>query len=639
MPIEMAPPTGFGQLPQIQPPQSDNNLLQLAQQGQALQQAKQMSPYQVASAQQQVQSQQLANQQQQLQMQSQQGLMKMYLSQGGNVAGMTPQLASQYGVLPADYAAMQKNLLDMAQKKADTSKTLTDTQVAQQGLMDEWHDTLHNAYAPILEEPDPAKQAQMLGTANQNLQTRFPGKAAGDLITDPTQLEQAMAAYTTDKWTTAQAALITAKSRQGTQGTGATKEAAELPGQQAASDQAQRTNTAAVLSAIPAGPGAQVAYDAARDKYVGGGGNAAVFPPSAAALDQNGQWQPNMQGMVQRAGLTPEQRTQAGQAAANAAQNALPKTEPELALIVNDPTKPQALRDSAAAAMRTLTQAKIAARPVTNVNTTVPGLGTPAAAGTALSGQAYLDSLPAGTSAQVRAIAEGRAVMPSATSRSQAAMQLRNGVFQYDPSYSDQRAQVLKAFTTGADGRNIGALNTAAVHLDQFADAANAMNNNTFFTPGNAVMNSLKATFGSAAPANFQALKTAVAGEMASALKGNATDPEIANVSRAIDGANSPAQLQGVVETNLHVLGAKLSTYQQRVQQQIPGILYSPVLPAAGAVFAKHGFNPTAQAAPAGGANGGGGQYVRNAVGANGHAIGQTADGKWHDVATGAVIQ
>ena len=32
-------------------------------------------------------------------------------------------------------------------------------------------------------------------------------------------------------------------------------------------------------------------------------------------------------------------------------------------------------------------------------------------------------------------------------------------------------------------------------------------------------------------------------------------------------------------------------------------------------------------------------QYLRTSTGANGHKIGQTADGKWHDVQTGAVIQ
>jgi hypothetical protein len=359
---------------------------------------------------------------------------------------------------------------------------------------------------------------------------------------------------------------------------------------------------------------------------------AAMFPPSRLVFGADGQtWLPGQQAAVQRVGMTAEQRTQADQAAANAAQ---PKTEAELAAVAADPTKPQAQRDAANAALQRLDQSKIAARPVTTI--TVPGLGGPTADASKLSGQAYLDSLPQGTAAQIKAIAEGRAVLPSGATRSQAAIQLRNAVFQYDPSYTDQRGQVRKAFTTGADGRNIGALNTAAVHLDQFSDAAGAMANGSF-VPGNAAWNTLRTAFGSTAPTNFAALKTAVAGEMASALKGNATDPEIANVSKSIDAANSPAQLQGVVETNLHVLGAKLNTYHERYQQQIPGDqVWSPVLPSARGVFQKHGFDPTA---PVAGGGGGGLQYVRTSTGPNGHKIGQTADGKWHDAQSGTVLQ
>jgi hypothetical protein len=477
--------------------------------------------------------------------------------------------------------AFRTNMLNMAKTKSEVDKNVQD-------VTDEWHDTLHNAYQPAMDEPDPAKQEQMVGTINQGLLSRYPNKQATDLVqwTNPNDFKMAMAAYTTDKWTTAQGAVMRGNAAAKNAGTEAAKEAALLPEQQAAADQAQRSNIAAKLGSMedPA------SYDQARDAYVAGGGSAAVFPPSRMVFDQAGKMIPSAQTAIQRAGMTAEQRTQADQAAANAAQ---PKTEAELAAVAADPSKPQAARDAANEALRRLDQSKLAARPVTNINTTAPGLGTPASDTSKLTGEDYLNSLPAGTAAQIRAIAEGRATMPSAATRSQAAIQIRNAVFQYDPSYSDQRAQVRKAFTTGADGRNIGALNTAAVHLDQFADAAGAMANGSF-VPGNAVWNRITSAFGATAPTNFAALKSAVSGEMASALKGNATDPEIANVAKSIDAANSPAQLQGVVETNLHVLGAKLSTYQQRYRQQIPGdTTYSPVLPAARGVFQKHGFDPT----------------------------------------------
>lgn len=234
-------------------------------------------------------------------------------------------------------------------------------------------------------------------------------------------------------------------------------------------------------------------------------------------------------------------------------------------------------------------------RPV--VNNVVPGLGSgqnQPGQGGQVTGDEYLKKLPAGTAAQVRAIAEGRAVLPSAATRSQAAIELRNAVFQYDPSYSDQRAQVRRAFTSGSDGKNIGALNTATVHLDQLGEAAKALGNGSF-RPGNETWNAMRSMFGASAPTNFESIKSAVAGEMANALKGNATDPEIANIAKSIQGANSANQLADVVTTNLHVLGAKLQTYRERYQQQIPGdTVWSPVLPSARAVYDKHKVGATA---------------------------------------------
>jgi hypothetical protein len=213
-----------------------------------------------------------------------------------------------------------------------------------------------------------------------------------------------------------------------------------------------------------------------------------------------------------------------------------------------------------------------------------------------LTGEDYLKTLPLGMAAQVKAIAEGRQNPPPRAS-SGVALQIMNAVNQYDPNFSLQKAQIRKAFTTGSDGRNIGALNTAAVHLDQLAEAADALKNGSF-TPANAAYNKISQWLGGAAPTNFAGVKAAVSGEMATALKGNATDPEIATIKRTIDESGSPEQLQQGVTTALHVLGAKLNTYQERYQQQIPGDTnWSPVLPSAKAVFEKHGINPTAGAA------------------------------------------
>jgi hypothetical protein len=221
------------------------------------------------------------------------------------------------------------------------------------------------------------------------------------------------------------------------------------------------------------------------------------------------------------------------------------------------------------------------------------GGGVAGAGGALQTGEDYLRTLPQGMAAQVKAIAEGRQNPPPRAS-SGVALQIMNAVNQYDPQFSLQKAQIRKAFTTGNDGRNIGALNTAAVHLDQLAEVADGLANGSF-RPGNQLFNAFKNMFGNSAPTNFEGIKAAVSSEMASALKGNATDQEIASIKSTIDKSASPEQLAGSVKTNLDILGAKLNTYKERYNQQIPNDTnWSPVMPTAKAVFDKHGINPTA---------------------------------------------
>ncbi len=189
----------------------------------------------------------------------------------------------------------------------------------------------------------------------------------------------------------------------------------------------------------------------------------------------------------------------------------------------------------------------------------------------------------------VKAIVEGRQSPPSGFAQKTPYWQdVMQKVYQVDPEWSEQRAQVRKAFTTGTDGRNIGALNTAAVHLDALDEAGKALENGTF-RPGNQAYNYLKTAFGGSAPTTFEGIRNAVSGEMASALKGNATDAEIAQIKSTISSANSPKQLSELVNSQLGILGQKLQTYKERFEQQLPGdTAYSPVLPSAQAVFQKH---------------------------------------------------
>lgn len=606
MPIDPMP-MQVGELPHVIPPQTESPLETLAK-IQAVRQQAQMAPLQQQAAQQNIAQGALELQQKRQELADNEKLRRAWMETASDPNGFDPgKMLNRYQQLgggPKVGMAAVQAFTQQAEARAKLSSAESDA-------LDKKHDQLHSLLNVVDQETDPQKQAflynqQMQQAIKQKLLS--PDEAAAHPYQGPASVKQYILGLNTEKWLTAQGAAQRGQAAADQAQNTKDKTAVELPGLKADAEQKARANASAKLGAATKPED----YDQIRDAYIAEGGSPGVFPPSRAVFDPNGAWKPNAQQVVQRSGMTSEQRTQADQAAANATQKQVPQTEAELALAAVDPKRTPEERAAFNQALRRLDQSKIAARPV--IQNFAPGLGPGTPGGNSQdTGQAFLDKLPPGTAAQVKAIAEGRATMPNASTRSQAALQLRDAVFKYDPSFSDQRAQIRKAFTSGADGRNIGALNTAAVHLDQFADAADALSNGSF-RPGNQVFNALKSAFGSSAPTNFESLKSAVAGEMASALKGNATDPEIANMARNINGANSPAQLAGAVRTNLDVLRAKLNTYQERYQQQSPGdTVWSPVLPSAQRVFDKRGVaapNVQPNAATSGTLPQGGGKVI-----------------------------
>jgi len=212
-----------------------------------------------------------------------------------------------------------------------------------------------------------------------------------------------------------------------------------------------------------------------------------------------------------------------------------------------------------------------------------------------VTGEDFLKTLPLGRQSLIRGMASGALPAPGSSSRSDEAQKNLAYLMQFDPTFTVQRAQVRKAFTTGPEGKNIGALNTAIVHLGRLAEAGEALQNGSF-VPGNEAYNWLKDRFGSEKVTNFGLLKDAVAGEMAAALKGNATDIEIEKMGRSIRAANSPAQMKGVVQEGMAVLADKARTYQERYQQQNAGDSWSPILPTAQGMLDKHKVHRTGAA-------------------------------------------
>jgi hypothetical protein len=162
----------------------------------------------------------------------------------------------------------------------------------------------------------------------------------------------------------------------------------------------------------------------------------------------------------------------------------------------------------------------------------------------------------------------------------------------YDASQFTNRAPTRKAYTTGTQGQQITAINTAIGHLDQLAPLVADLNNGSF-TPGNKIMNTLSSIFGSAKVTNFETLKDALAGEVASVFsKGAATVSGIAAEKEKIKAASSPAQLAGYVKTLIPLMGSKLASLDYQYHQAMGDEdSFSALSPTSKSVLAKYVTN------------------------------------------------
>jgi hypothetical protein len=171
----------------------------------------------------------------------------------------------------------------------------------------------------------------------------------------------------------------------------------------------------------------------------------------------------------------------------------------------------------------------------------------------------------------------------------------------YDTTMFANRAPTRKAFTTGTQGQQINAINTAIGHIDQLTGQIAALGNGDF-TPGNKAANYFRSMFGSDKVTNFDTLKDALAGEIASVLsKGSATVSGIADAKDKIHAASSPQQLAGYMKTLIPVMGSKLTAldyqYHQAMGSDDP---FSALSPEAKTILTKYGFDPSGHGAAAG---------------------------------------
>lgn len=204
----------------------------------------------------------------------------------------------------------------------------------------------------------------------------------------------------------------------------------------------------------------------------------------------------------------------------------------------------------------------------------------------------------------------------------------------YDASLYANRAPTRKAFTTGTQGQQINAINTAIGHMDQLGSVLASLDNSDVQIK-NRAYNWLKSQFGDASVTNFNTLKDALSSEVAGVLaKGGATVSGIADAQSHINSAQSPAQLAGYIKTQIPIFGSKLNELNYQYHQQMDNgpdkkDPYEALSPTSKAILLKNGFDPSNPTVKVPGAGGGPGP----AGGITGGSVRMTApDGKSYDV-------
>lgn len=175
-------------------------------------------------------------------------------------------------------------------------------------------------------------------------------------------------------------------------------------------------------------------------------------------------------------------------------------------------------------------------------------------------GKDYLLTLPPKRALLVQAIGEGKEKSTTVLSRMSSAdkQDIIADVMTAYPDYSSNQIGAVREFNIGKLGNQARSLNVAVSHLDTLKPAIDALNNRNM-TLFNQFGNAYATATGNPAPTNFDAAKQIVGDEIVKGIVGaGGTGGDREKAQDALNKANSPAQLAGVVKTYQSLLGGQL---------------------------------------------------------------------------------
>lgn len=190
-----------------------------------------------------------------------------------------------------------------------------------------------------------------------------------------------------------------------------------------------------------------------------------------------------------------------------------------------------------------------------------------------LKGEDYLQSLPPNRAAVAELLVHGKQAPPSGYGlKSPEVRQALGDAMHADPTYDANRFSVRKEFESGgpnAPASVITAGSTALQHLAQLADKARALD-----TVGNAGVLNLPANLARTAylglkqdprVAEFNAVRDKFVEEATRFYRGvGGAEADIKREIEGLNAAQSPQQLQGVIQAQAHLLESKVNALQDR---------------------------------------------------------------------------
>lgn len=171
--------------------------------------------------------------------------------------------------------------------------------------------------------------------------------------------------------------------------------------------------------------------------------------------------------------------------------------------------------------------------------------------------------------ATAQAIVEGRQTAPSGFALSTPYwQQVMGGVYQQDPQFNEQRAELRKDFTVGKHSSEINATNIALGHVGVLGDAIDALNNKNGLQVLNSLAQKLGVQTGSDSTTVFNTIVHRVGPELAKAYIGaGGSAGERGSDEKDFDPSLGPQQLKSNVGITAKLLRSKIGALENQWNQ------------------------------------------------------------------------